>query len=245
MMGKVIKKITHPHSGRHTKRPKYNSSAIILAIFAVCALFGIFSLVGVKKGNNAVENNATTVMENKLEAIHGVTKKEGKTVTLSTSQGDIIISLRPNLSPDSVKYIQALIDSPAPCANCNFYRAEQRGILQGILEKDSVPPNLVLGDCPLSPEEEAEMKKKEEDAMCHGPEMTRGMVGWAAGEGGPDFFIDNYEKPADWWGHDHTVWGEIVDEKSLGVVDSFFDLPVHEDVLMYLDDEVPIQLIQK
>jgi hypothetical protein len=34
--------------------------------------------------------------------------------------------------------------------------------------------------------------------------MTKGMVAWAAGESGPDFFMNNYKAKADWWGTQHT-----------------------------------------
>lgn len=154
-----------------------------------------------------------------------------KDVTLVTSQGDIVIQLRPDLSPESVQYIKSLLDSTLPCKRCRFYRAEQRGILQGVIKKEGIMPNEVLGKCP--PDENVQDVQN-----CHGPLMTKGMVGWAAGEGGPDFFIDNYPAVAEWWGHDHTVWGEIVDEESFKVVDSFFDLPRHKDGLTYLDQDV-------
>lgn len=158
-----------------------------------------------------------------------------ETVSLLTSQGDIIINLRPDLALESVLYIKSLLDSPTPCKRCRFYRAEQKGILQGILKKDGITPNEVLGSCPNN-------VIVEKGEKCHGPEMTRGMVGWAAGEGGPDFFIDNYKRPADWWGHEHTVWGEITDEESLEVVNSFFDLPAHKETLTFLDNPVHIDL---
>jgi hypothetical protein len=48
--------------------------------------------------------------------------------------------------------------------------------------------------------------------------MRKGLVAWAAGETGPDFFISNYKKPALWWGTQHTVWGEIQDDESLATV---------------------------
>jgi cyclophilin family peptidyl-prolyl cis-trans isomerase len=156
-----------------------------------------------------------------------------KDVTLVTSVGDIVIQLRPDLSPESVQYIKALLDSTVPCKRCRFYRAEQRGILQGVLKKEGIMPNEVLGKCP---------DDIHDVPNCHGPLMTKGMVGWAAGEGGPDFFINNYPSVAEWWDHDHTVWGEIVDEDSFKVVDSFFDLPRHKDGLTYLDEDVPIEL---
>ena len=156
-----------------------------------------------------------------------------KSLKIMTSQGDIVIELRPNQALESVQYINTLLNSPEPCGNCRFYRAEQKGILQGILKKPGIQPNTVLGTCP---------EKFKDVPKCHGPLMTRGMVGWAAGEGGPDFFIDNYRRPADWWSNDHTVWGEIVDEESLHVVDSFFDLPAHKDGLTFLDKDVHIDI---
>ena len=45
--------------------------------------------------------------------------------------------------------------------------------------------------------------------------MTTGMVGWAGGGTGPDFFINVFDKPVDWWGQQHTVWGVLEDEESL------------------------------
>ena len=147
-------------------------------------------------------------------------------VTLKTIQGNIVIQLKPNQALDSVLYIKELLkeNKKKPCQNCRFYRAEPRGILQGILRNDNIPPNRKLGTCPIDIPKST-WNNNNKKAKCHGPIMTRGMVGWAAGKAGPDFFIDYYKQPADWWGHDHTVWGEIVDVESLRVVDSFFDLP--------------------
>jgi len=91
----------------------------------------------------------------------------------------------------------------------------------------------VLGSCPEGVDTEE---------LCHGPIMHRGLVGWAAGEGGPDFFIDNYKRVADWWGHEHTVWGEITDESSLNTVNGIFDLPKHKQGLTYLDTPIHIDM---
>ncbi len=158
------------------------------------------------------------------------------TLTLNTIEGEIIINLRPDLSRESVQYIKALLDSPEPCRACRLYRAEQRGILQGILTKEDVPRGITkLGNCPKG----VEVEKGEK---CHGPMMTRGMVGWAAGEGGPDFFIDNYHKKADWWGNEHTVWGEVIDESSLEVIVGIFDLPTHKEGLTFLDTPIHIDI---
>ena len=39
--------------------------------------------------------------------------------------------------------------------------------------------------------------------------MTKGMVAWAGGGNGPDFFINIYDDPVEWWGQQHTVWGSV------------------------------------
>lgn len=166
-----------------------------------------------------------------------------KTITLNTSEGDIKIKLRPDLSLPSVQYIKNLLDDPSPCKNCRFYRAEKPGILQGILAKEKVKRNTILGDCP------EEFKGKKHDCPehdpncgCHGPVMKRGMIGWAAGGGGPDFFIDSYIREATWWSTDHTVWGEIADKESMDIVMGMYELPATKKGLTYLDKAVFIDI---
>ena len=49
--------------------------------------------------------------------------KEKNVVTLLTSHGRIYIRLRPDLSPDSMRYVQKIFISYQPCSPFNFYRA--------------------------------------------------------------------------------------------------------------------------
>ena len=81
---------------------------------------------------------------------------------------------------------------------------------------------------------------------CHGPIMTKGMVAWAAGmAGGPDFFINTFHQPVDWWDHQHTVWGIIRsnDHASFAVLDTLYKLPVtKQGGLWMLDDKVEFTL---
>ena len=49
-------------------------------------------------------------------------------------------------------------------------------------------------------------------------------------------------KPIEWWENQHTVWGEIRDDKSLKVVDSLCELPVHGTGMEMLDQEIELTL---
>ena len=67
-------------------------------------------------------------------------------------------------------------------------------------------------------------------------------MAWAAGKGGPDFFIDMYRRRADWWNNEHTVWGEITEKESLHIVDGMFELPTEKRGLTYLKDSVEFEI---
>jgi cyclophilin family peptidyl-prolyl cis-trans isomerase len=156
--------------------------------------------------------------------------KHPETLVLTTKHGKIRIVLRPDLSPGSIDYIHRVIDSKS-CKRCKFYRAEKPGILQGVLANSDVGFNKEKGKCPPGAEKVSTGDCPEWDphCACHGPLMTRGMVAWAAGQaGGPDFFIDMYQRPAAFWGTQHTNFGQIVEEESLKLVDSIFELPKYE-----------------
>ena len=168
-------------------------------------------------------------------------------ITLKTPHGNIRINLRPDLSAESVDYVRRVISTKSCSADsCRLYRAEKPGILQGILKsgvnEPAIAPNKVFGACP------EEYRAVEQDCPphdpscgCHGPIMVKGMVGWAAGTaGGPDFFINTYEKPAKHWGNQHTVWGFVDDPGSLDTIQRYWELPVKMVGGMHmLVDEVP------
>ena len=170
--------------------------------------------------------------------------KSEKTLVLTTQYGEIRIQLRPDLSQSSVDYIHRVIESKI-CRRCNFYRAEKAGILQGILANKDAKFNTERGPCPPGSESiRNDCPKWDPQCGCHGPILTRGMVAWVEGKGGgPDFFINNYQQPANFWGTQHTTFGEIEDQKSLSVVDQIFTLPVQKrDGMSRLEDSIPFEI---
>jgi hypothetical protein len=67
------------------------------------------------------------------------------------------------------------------CAG-EYYRNECGFLIQGRLHCGRDAPAVSKGACPPG-------TAVDPNRECHGPIMIRGMVGWAAGGVGPDFFI--------------------------------------------------------
>jgi hypothetical protein len=182
------------------KRKKTNSSLrliLYISIFAFCLFIALYlyareNIIVVEESSSSskiIQPKVDDAPPAKKSDLRGSSNNSSeqkedydsmpKSITFNTSQGDIHIKLRPDLSRPSVEYIKRLLDSPRPCDNCRFYRVEKPGILQGIIAKKNVKPNIILGDCP-----EGLQKAKHEcpghdpNCGCHGPIMKRGMIGW-------------------------------------------------------------------
>lgn len=167
-----------------------------------------------------------------------------KILVLTTSLGPIKIEMRPDLSKGSVEYIEDVVQSDK-CDMCQFYRAEDPGILQGIVKQKAIPTNTVKGTCPRGAQDVPnECPSWDSQCGCHGPLMSRGAVAWAAGQaGGPDFFIDAYPKTARWWGTQHTNFGFISDADSMTLVDKILKLPTNnQNGFHRLKESVPFTL---
>lgn len=188
---------------------------------------------------------------------------------IHTHLGDIRIHFRPELAGgSSIHYIKEIVRSASEkqnegmgykhaetmngrkitegfmCKKCKFYRAEKQLLLQGIISEGAGPKSKVeLGPCPIENyKPKLKCPSHDPNCGCHGPVMTKGMVGWAGGGNGPDFFINTFAKPVDWWENQHTVWGEIIDEKSLKVVESTYELPAHMSGMRMLDQDIEFSL---
>ena len=60
-----------------------------------------------------------------------------------------------------------------------------------------------------------------------GPKIMERARWVGGGSAGPDFFVYLGKNPADWLGHDHTVWGVLADEESVTLADEIVGLPSH------------------
>mmetsp|Transcript_7038 Transcript_7038/g.10112 ORF Transcript_7038/g.10112 Transcript_7038/m.10112 type:complete len:281 (-) Transcript_7038:721-1563(-) len=169
--------------------------------------------------------------------------------------GDIRIAFRPDLAgPSSIQYVIDVVEAASvassdgdiqngvTCSRCNFYRAEPKLLLQGVIAQHSISSHSVsLGPCPDKLPPQSHCPEHDPNCGCHGPIMTKGMVGWAGGGEGPDFFLNTFDKPVDWWEHQHTVWGEL-DEESIRVVESAYDLPAHKQGMRMLDKHLEFSI---
>eukprot|EP01013_Petalomonas_cantuscygni_P001601 TRINITY_DN11614_c0_g1_i1.p1 TRINITY_DN11614_c0_g1~~TRINITY_DN11614_c0_g1_i1.p1 ORF type:complete len:236 (+),score=16.75 TRINITY_DN11614_c0_g1_i1:124-831(+) len=168
---------------------------------------------------------------------------------LTTPHGLIRIRPRADLAPHSAGWALSVAAqhgnaSLGASSAGEFYRTESF-LLQGRIDAPSgVPANTEKGPCPPDARLDPNRRCPPHDPKCgcHGPIMSYGQVGWAGGGTGPDFFIYVGRDPAQWWAHDHTVWGEATAD-SMPVVDAVRALPARDQGGMrMLQDRVRFRL---
>ncbi len=118
------------------------------------------------------------------------------------------VQLKPDWHLPSVKFIQRLVTEKG-CAggSCHLYRVEPGFLVQGTMASFTIAANT---------------------RTRRGPKlMERGDIGWAGGSAGPDFFVYLGKFPANWLGHDHTVFGVLADEQSLAVAEKIVGSDSH------------------
>lgn len=167
------------------------------------------------------------------------TAKNNTVVTLmlanienARSTEEIRIRLLPDYSRDSTEFWQAASEEQK--CHGRIYRSEKGFLIQGRVDCGGSSTAhkklkaIQLGPCP--PEANEHTKRKhgacpEHDLHCgcHGPVMVQGMVGWAGGHKGPDFFIYTSKEDARGWHHDHTVFG-IVDRADVASWETIRDV---------------------
>jgi cyclophilin family peptidyl-prolyl cis-trans isomerase len=131
-----------------------------------------------------------------------------RVVDVVTPAGSMRVALRPDWHLPSVTFVQRLATEKG-CAggSCHLYRVEPGFLVQGTMRSFNVGSNT---------------------RTLRGPKiMERGEIGWAGGSAGPDFFVYLGKYPADWLGHDHTVFGVLEDEASLAVAEKIVAMDSH------------------
>jgi cyclophilin family peptidyl-prolyl cis-trans isomerase len=150
------------------------------------------------------------------------------TLNIASHHGRIEITLRPDLSEGSVRYLYDLVQQG--CARCYFHRKvpsmeANHGFVLGTMANHEVPLNTVPGNCPdtLKDKDPKCSVWNTKQCGCHGPVLAKGMVGWVEGTyGGPDFFINTQSAPLEQLGTKYTVFGEVVgfDDESVDGFDA-------------------------
>uniref|UniRef100_A0A7S1FHA2 PPIase cyclophilin-type domain-containing protein n=1 Tax=Noctiluca scintillans TaxID=2966 RepID=A0A7S1FHA2_NOCSC len=179
-------------------------------------------------------------------------------ISLSMTAGGQPLSLRLKLLPE---YSQSSADflRHAAASHCDgeLYRSELNFVVQGRISctPEKLPPKVVKGDCPAGVTTDPNRKcfAHDPDCGCHGPIMYKGMVGWAGGSAGPDFFIYTADMrncevgacPAQHWANDHTVFAEVADSETWHAIEVLYTLPVEpRGGMTFFSDKISLSVDQ-
>lgn len=223
-------------------RSQRSSSRLVLrfamlgVVGSIIAAFLVHSLR--QQTNPSITSGVATQQQQVKTANSAVETKQEETLVLSTIHGNIRMVMRPHISAESVEYIRELVQR-GTCDACKFYRTEKDFLLQGVMKNEKAQIKVTKGLCPPGYEAKTDDCPPDQFACgCHGPTMERGLVGFAAGDTGPDFFITTCKGPVTDWGQTHTVFGEVKDEASFAVIDKIYALPSTRKGLTILDEKI-------
>mmetsp|Transcript_57060 Transcript_57060/g.131013 ORF Transcript_57060/g.131013 Transcript_57060/m.131013 type:complete len:313 (-) Transcript_57060:357-1295(-) len=161
------------------------------------------------------------------------------------------LRLLPEHSESSVAFVRHAASSG--CAG-ELYRSEKDFLVQGRISCTgsslTAAPKVVKGGCPAGAAVDTARRCPSHDPSCgcHGPIMTKGMVGWAGGSAGPDFFIytaamDTARCPvggcaATHWSRDHTVFAMVADDATWATINELYSLPVRPGGMTFFREKI-------
>ena len=164
-------------------------------------------------------------------------------ITFDISSGGrrtITLRLLPENSAESVAFLR---EAGGAACRGELYRSESF-LVQGRIScgAGATRTKVVKAGCPagVTPDRGRRCPSHDPHCGCHGPIMTRGMVGWAGGGGGPDFFVYTGRDPATHWAHDHTVFAVVEDEASWATLDAIAALPTQNTGMTMLVRPLPL-----
>jgi len=149
--------------------------------------------------------------------------------TPSGDLGALRVRLRPDLSASSADFVREA--ASMRCAG-SIDRADRAAVHArfACAAAGALPQTAVSrGPCPpgVPPDPARKCPSGEPQCGCHGPLLSRGMVAWADGGTGPDFFVAAREEddtPTK-MGHGHTVFGEVEGDDSWAALERLRALP--------------------
>jgi cyclophilin family peptidyl-prolyl cis-trans isomerase len=141
----------------------------------------------------------------------GLTAATAPILVWETRLGKIRVKLLPELAPGSALELIRMgalltVGGNGHCSNCRIYRAEQGFLVQGVVETPGA--YVAVPRHPNPPQQKV---------------MQRGLVCWAGGGGGPDWFVNMIDQRG--FGDDHLCFG-LVDRAGLEVFEKILRLPV-------------------
>lgn len=155
------------------------------------------------------------------------------------------LKLLPQHSQSSVDWLRQA--AKAGCAG-ELYRSERGFLVQGRIDcaakRSEVTTTVVKGSCPpdVTPDPHRQCPSHDPQCGCHGPIMEYGMVGWAGGSAGPDFFIYIGKGAARHWAHDHTVFAQVADAASWETIEALGRLPVRMGGMTFFQDKIRLKV---
>jgi len=165
--------------------------------------------------------------------------------TLKTNQGDIVIHLFPNHAPKTVENFVGLaegtqdyqvpqtgrkspdrFDEDAPKTVANFRKLAADGFYDGLTFHRVIKDFMLQGGCPLGTGTGGpgyQFKDEFHPELQFDRKYLLAMANAGPGTNGSQFFITTAATP--WLNNKHTIFGEVEDEASRGVVDAINAVP--------------------
>jgi len=176
-----------------------------------------------------------------------------KLQTTSGKEHTLRLRLLPEHSAPSVEFMR--FAATHKCGG-ELYRSEKDFLVQGRIDCPSggaapVPPHVVKGSCPagVAPDGKRACPSHDPNCGCHGPVMSKGMVGWAGGSAGPDLFIYTATHScavggcaATHWSRDHTVFAEVADDATWVAIEDLYALPVRRSGMTFFAEKIKLDV---
>ncbi|HJR89333.1 MAG TPA: peptidylprolyl isomerase [Aeromicrobium sp.] len=143
------------------------------------------------------------------------------TATLSTNRGDIVIDLFPDQAPQTVENFVGLAEGTKQWLDPATHQPSDKPFYDGLTFHRVIDNFMIQGGCPLGTGTGGPGFQFDDefhpDLRFDRPYLLA-MANAGPGTNGSQFFIT--VAPTDWLNRRHTIFGEVTDEASRGVVDA-------------------------